>query len=58
VIGAWPAEPGPAETDNRGALAAMAPVRAALPAGAATLSSRDFERLAATAFDPDWVAGL
>ena len=33
VIGAWPAQPGAAEKSNRDALAAMAPVRAVLPAG-------------------------
>jgi dethiobiotin synthetase len=58
IIGAWPLAPGPAETTNRDALARLAPLRAVLPAGAATLSAVEFERLSAAAFDPDWVAGL
>ena len=58
VVGAWPAQPGPAEVSNRGALEALAPVRAALPAGAGTLSPTDFAKLSAAAFDADWVAGL
>ena len=58
VIGSWPAQPGAAEKSNRDALAGLAPVRAALPAGVATLSPADFTTLSARAFDPDWVAGL
>ena len=58
VIGAWPAEPGPAETSNWDALAALAPLRAALPTGAGSLSAKDFEKLSVSAFDPDWVASL
>jgi dethiobiotin synthetase len=58
IIGAWPAAPGPAEVSNRGALAALAPVRAALPAGIGTLSGKDFATLSATSFEADWVAGL
>jgi dethiobiotin synthetase len=58
VIGSWPAQPGAAEKSNRAALAEMAPVRAALPAGVATVSTADFVALSARAFDPDWVAGL
>jgi dethiobiotin synthetase len=58
VIGSWPAQPGTAEKSNRDALAGLAPVRAALPAGVATLSPADFTTLSARAFDPDWVAGL
>lgn len=58
VIGSWPAKPGAAEISNRGALAEMAPVRAALPAGAGSLSAKDFATLSASAFDADWVAGL
>ncbi|MGE2713848.1 dethiobiotin synthase [Mycolicibacterium litorale] len=58
VIGAWPAQPGAAEIDNRDALARLAPVRAALPAGAGSVSPTDFERISATAFDPNWLAGL
>ncbi|KAA0111812.1 dethiobiotin synthase [Mycolicibacterium sp. P1-5] len=58
VIGAWPAQPGPAEKSNREALAQLAPVRAALPAGVAAVSPKDFELFSARAFDPDWVSGL
>jgi dethiobiotin synthetase len=58
VIGAWPAEPGPAETSNREALAAIAPLRAALPAGAGALASEEFAALSTHAFDGDWVKSL
>jgi dethiobiotin synthetase len=58
VIGSWPAQPGAAEKSNRDALAALAPVRAALPAGVSEVSPKDFELLSARAFDADWVAGL
>jgi dethiobiotin synthetase len=58
VIGAWPAQPGAAEKSNRDALARLAPVRAALPAGVAAVSPADFELFSARAFDPDWVATL
>jgi dethiobiotin synthetase len=58
VIGSWPAQPGAAEVSNRGALAELAPVRAALPAGAGSLSAADFATLSVPAFDPAWVAGL
>jgi dethiobiotin synthetase len=58
VIGAWPAQPGAAEIDNRDALARLAPVRAALPAGVGSVSAVDFERISANAFDPDWLADL
>lgn len=58
VIGAWPAQPGPAQTSNRQALARLAPVRAALPAGAGTLASGDFAAMSARAFDRDWVTAL
>jgi len=58
VIGSWPENPGAAEAFNRGALEDLAPVRAVLPAGAATLSPVDFSMMARDAFDPDWVAGL
>lgn len=58
VIGSWPAQPGIAEIDNRDALARLAPVRAALPAGAGTLGASDFAQMSARAFDPAWVAGL
>lgn len=58
VIGAWPREPGVAETGNRDALAELAPVRAVLPTGAGSMSAQDFEKLSVSAFDPAWVAGL
>ncbi|MCV7381774.1 dethiobiotin synthase [Mycobacterium alsense] len=56
VIGSWPARPGVAQTSNRSALAALAPIRATLPAGAATLD--DFAAMSAAAFDRDWVTTL
>ncbi|CAN5150655.1 dethiobiotin synthase [soil metagenome] len=55
IVGSWPARPGAVEISNRGALEELAPVRAALPAGAGSLSANDFAVLSATAFDPDWV---
>ncbi|WP_111509958.1 dethiobiotin synthase [Mycobacterium kyogaense] len=58
VIGSWPAQPGVAEVDNREALARLAPVRAALPAGLGALGASDFAGVSARAFDPTWVAGL
>lgn len=58
VIGSWPAHPGVAEVDNRDALARLAPVRAALPAGVASLGRTDFERISAQAFDRSWVRSL
>jgi dethiobiotin synthetase len=58
IIGAWPAQPGPAEVSNRGELARLAPVRAALPAGAAALSASDFAAMSVLAFDRDWVTML
>jgi dethiobiotin synthetase len=56
VIGSWPARPGLVETSNRAALAEMAPVRAALPAGAASMT--DFAAMGAAAFDRHWVSAL
>ncbi len=58
VIGAWPAHPGAAETDNRVALGRLAPLRAVLPAGAGEADPVAFAALSAAAFDPDWVAAL
>jgi dethiobiotin synthetase len=58
VIGSWPAHPGTAEIDNRDALARLAPVRAAFPAGVASLGTVDFERISAQAFDLSWVRSL
>ncbi len=56
VIGSWPDAPGVAESGNREALAALAPVRAVLPAGAATAG--DFGEISEAAFDADWLASL
>lgn len=58
VIGAWPRCPGVVEASNRSALARLAAVRAALPAGAASLDAADFAALCTGAFDRDWVATL
>lgn len=58
VIGSWPAQPGPAATSNREALARQAPVRAALPAGAGALGAAEFAAMSAAAFDTDWVRTL
>jgi dethiobiotin synthetase len=58
VIGSWPARPGAVENSNRAALAEMAPVRAALPAGAGSMDAADFATLSAAAFDRDWVTTL
>ena len=58
VIGAWPSEPGPAETSSREALQRLAPLRAVLPAGAGSMSAAEFETMSASAFDPVWVASL
>lgn len=58
VIGAWPAQPGLAEIDNRDALARLGPVRAALPAGSGSVSVTDFERMSSRAFDRSWVESL
>jgi dethiobiotin synthetase len=58
VIGAWPHDPGVAETGNRDALGELAPVRAVLPAGAGSVDAAEFEAMSAAAFDPTWVASL
>ncbi|MDM4142294.1 MULTISPECIES: dethiobiotin synthase [Mycobacterium] len=58
VIGSWPRRPGVVETTNRSALARLAPVRAALPEGAASLEAADFATLCARAFERDWVTTL
>jgi dethiobiotin synthetase len=44
------------ETSNRSALADMAPIRAALPAGAGSMA--DFAAMSAASFDRDWVTSL
>jgi dethiobiotin synthetase len=58
VIGSWPQQPGVVETSNRSALGRLAPVRAALPAGAGTMTVDDFATMSAAAFDRDWVTAL
>ncbi|BBX73716.1 ATP-dependent dethiobiotin synthetase BioD [Mycobacterium shinjukuense] len=58
VIGSWPDRPGVVETSNRAALARLAAVRAALPAGAALLEAAEFAAMSAAAFDRDWVTTL
>ena len=58
VIGSWPPRPGLVETSNRAALARLAPLRAALPAGAGSLDAAAFADMAAAAFDRDWVSAL
>ncbi|MCV7219762.1 dethiobiotin synthase [Mycolicibacterium elephantis] len=58
VIGGWPQAPGRAEEGNREALAALAPLRGVLPAGAGAFSAAQFEAMSATAFDTDWISGL
>ncbi|BBZ69256.1 dethiobiotin synthase [Mycobacterium paraseoulense] len=55
VIGSWPARPGPVESSNRSALGRLAPVRAALPAGAGSMDAADFADMSAAAFDREWV---
>jgi len=54
VIGAWPAEPGPAERANLTDLAVVAgrPLAGALPAGAARLSRADFLAAARAGLSP------
>jgi dethiobiotin synthetase len=58
VIGSWPADPDRVVTSNRPALDRIAPVRAALPAGAGQLSPEAFAAVSADAFDMQWVSSL
>lgn len=58
VIGAWPEDPGVAESGNRDALAELAPVRAVLPSGAGGVSAEEFEKLCVDAFDQEWLTSL
>ncbi|CQD13256.1 dithiobiotin synthetase [Mycobacterium lentiflavum] len=58
VIGSWPSRPTVVQTSNRSALERLAPVRAALPAGAGALSVDAFATMSAAAFDRDWVSAL
>ncbi|MGD1174374.1 dethiobiotin synthase [Mycobacterium seoulense] len=55
VIGSWPTRPGPVESSNRSALDRLAPVRAALPAGAGSMDAAEFADMSAAAFDREWV---
>jgi dethiobiotin synthetase len=58
VIGSWPPRPDLVATSNRSALARLAPVRAALPAGAASMDATEFAWMSAAVFDRDWVTTL
>jgi len=58
VIGSWPRRPGLVETSNRTALARLAPLRAALPAGAGPMDATEFAGMSGAAFDRDWVTAL
>jgi dethiobiotin synthetase len=58
VIGSWPASPDAVETSNRSALARLAPLRAALPAGAGSLDTDAFATMSAEAFDRSWLKSL
>jgi dethiobiotin synthetase len=58
VIGSWPQQPGLVETSNRSALNRLAPVRAALPAGAGSMDVAEFATMSKAAFDRDWVTTL
>jgi dethiobiotin synthetase len=58
VIGNWPLQPGVVETSNRSALVRLAPLRAALPAGAGSMKSGEFVAMSAQAFDRAWVTSL
>lgn len=58
VIGSWPAHPDRLHNGNRAALARLAPVRAALPAGAGALDGAAFAAVSAQAFDRGWLGGL
>ena len=58
AIGSWPQRAGLVETSNRSALARLAPVRAALPAGAGSMDAAEFAMMSEAAFDRDWVTTL
>ena len=58
VVGAWPVEPGPAETSNREALDRIAPVRAVLPTGAGSSTREAFAEVSVAAFGTEWVRSL
>lgn len=58
VIGSWPDRPGAVHLGNRAALHRLAPLRAALPAGAGALDRAGFAAMSKLAFDRDWVGTL
>lgn len=58
VIGSWPERPETVHSGNRAALDGLAPVRAALPAGAGALDGAGFAAMSKLAFDRDWVSTL
>ncbi len=58
VVGAWPAQPGAAETSNLEALDRIAPLRATLPSGAGALAPSAFAELSAGAFPAGWIRTL
>jgi dethiobiotin synthetase len=58
VIGSWPQRPGLVETSNRSALSRLAPLRAALPAGAGSMDVAEFATMSKAAFDRDWITTL
>ena len=58
AIGAWPRDPDVIETGNRGALYAMAPLRAVLPDGAGAFEPTEFESMSSAAFDLQWIKDL
>ncbi|GFG75639.1 dethiobiotin synthase [Mycobacterium botniense] len=58
VIGSWPTQPGMIELSNRCALARLAPLRAALPAGAGSMAAAEFAAMSARVFDSAWVSSL
>jgi dethiobiotin synthetase len=58
VIGSWPEHPDVVPASNRSALARLAPVRAALPAGAGSMDPAQFASMSAAAFERDWMTTL
>ena len=58
VIGNWPLRPGVVENSNRSALVRLAPLRAALPAGAGSMGAGAFAAMSAHAFDRSWLTAF
>jgi dethiobiotin synthetase len=58
VISNWPVRPGVVEISNRSALARLAPLRATLPPGVASMSAGEFAAMSARAFDRSWLTAL